>query len=161
MIRYGDVMKKKKTREEFEFAAKNSKSIAGMCRLLGLKPSGGNYRILHNAIRNYQIDITHFTGQGWNVNLEFKPFAAKPLEDILVENSSYQSYKLKQRLIGEGVKLSICESCGHSEWQGQPIPLELHHKNGRNLDNRLENLMLLCPNCHALTENYRGKNKKF
>ena len=152
-------MRKKKTKEEFDFAAKNSKSIAGMCRLLGLKPSGGNYRVLHNVIEKYQIDITHFTGQGWNVNLKFKPFEAKPLEEILVKNSSYQSYKLKQRLICECIKSPVCEFCGQTEWLGNPIPLELHHVNGNNKDNRLENLLLLCPNCHALTDSYRGKNK--
>ena len=153
-------MRKKKTKEEFEFAAQNSKSIAGMCRLLGLKPSGGNYRILHNAIKQYQINISHFTGQGWNVALEFKPNEAKPIGEILVENSTYQSYKLKRRLISEGIKRAVCESCGQTTWLGQPIPLELHHINGENRDNRLENLCILCPNCHAMTESYRGKNKK-
>lgn len=153
-------MRKKKAKEEFEFAAKNSKSIAGMCRVLGLKPSGGNYRILYNAIEMYKIDVSHFTGQGWNVNLEFKPFEAKPIEEILIENSSYQSYKLKRRLIEEGLKLHVCESCGQTTWLERPIPLELHHVNGDNKDNRIKNLRLLCPNCHAMTESYRGKNKR-
>ena len=153
-------MRKKKAKEEFEFAAKNSKSIAGMCRVLGLKPSGGNYRILYNAIEMYKIDTSHFTGQGWNVNLKFKPFEAKPIEEILIENSTYQSYKLKRRLIEEGLKYAVCESCGQKTWLGQQIPLELHHVNGNNKDNRLQNLLLLCPNCHALTDSYRGKNKK-
>ena len=153
-------MKNKKTREEIESAAAKSSSIAGMCRLLKLVPSGGNYRIIHNAIEKYKIDTSHFTGQGWNINLKFKPFEGKKIEEILVENSTYQSYKLKKRLIAEGIKKSVCESCGESEWLKQPIPLELHHINGNNSDNRLENLRLLCPNCHALTDSYRGKNKR-
>lgn len=153
-------MKNKKTREEIESAAAKSSSMAGVCRLLKLVPSGGNYRIIHNAIEKYKIDTSHFTGQGWNINLKFKPFEGKKIEEILVENSTYQSYKLKKRLIAEGIKKSVCESCGESEWLKQPIPLELHHINGNNSDNRLENLRLLCPNCHALTDSYRGKNKR-
>ena len=153
-------MKNKKTRVEIESAAAKSSSIAGVCRLLKLVPSGGNYRIIHNAIEKYKIDTSHFTGQGWNINLKFKPFEGKKIEEILVENSTYQSYKLKKRLIAEGIKKSVCESCGQSEWLKQPIPLELHHINGNNSDNRLENLRLLCPNCHALTDSYRGKNKR-
>ena len=153
-------MKNKKTREEIESAAAKSSSMAGVCRLLKLVPSGGNYRIIHNAIEKYKIDTSHFTGQGWNINLKFKPFEGKKIEEILVENSTYQSYKLKKRLIAEGIKKPMCESCGESEWLKQPIPLELHHINGNNSDNRLENLRLLCPNCHAMTDSYRGKKKR-
>lgn len=152
-------MRSKRTREEFECAAKEVYSIAGMCRILGVKPSGGNYRIMHNAIEKYSIDISHFTGQGWNVGLAFKPFKEKPISEILVLGSSYQSSKLKHRLLKEGLKSRICECCGLSEWRGVSIPLEVHHVNGNNKDNRLENLQLLCPNCHALTDSYRGKNK--
>ena len=153
-------MAKKRTKEEFETAAKNSYSIAGMCRHLGLKPSGGNYRLMHNAIKVHELDTSHFTGQGWNTSLTFKPFEAKPTNEILTIDSTYQSFKLKRRLVQEGIKQHICEHCRLTQWQGMPIPLELHHINGKNRDHRLENLLLLCPNCHALTESYRGKNKK-
>ena len=53
---------------------------------------------------------------------------------------------------------NYCAGCGLSEWQQQSIPLEVHHKDGDHLNNELDNLELLCPNCHALTENWRGKN---
>ena len=152
-------MSQKRTKEEFEAAAKQSRSIAEMCRTLGLRPCGGNYRQMHNAIVKFALDTSHFTGQGWNVGLKFKPFEEKPMSEILVKGSTYQSFKLKRRLLKEGFKQHVCERCGLSEWQASPIPLELHHLNGDNRDNRLENLQLLCPNCHALTESYRGKNK--
>ena len=152
-------MASKRTKAEYESAVKNSSSIAAMCRYLGLKPSGGNYRLMHNVIEIYRLDTSHFTGQGWNTNLKFKPFEAKPIKEILVSNSNYQSFKLKRRLLNEGLKEYKCEQCGLSEWQHNPIPLELHHINGNNRDNRLSNLQLLCPNCHALTDCYRGKNK--
>lgn len=152
-------MAQHRSKEEFEKAAKEAFSIAGMCRNLGVKPCGGNYRIMHQAIELYAIDISHFRGKGWNIGLAFKPAGAKPINEILVKNSSYQSYKLKNRLLKEGIKEHKCECCERETWLNEPIPLELHHKNGINTDNRLENLQLLCPNCHALTDSYRGKNQ--
>jgi hypothetical protein len=52
-----------------------------------------------------------------------------------------------------------CEDCGLSEWKSQPIPLEMHHKDGNSDNNTEENLMLICPNCHAFTEHYKGAVK--
>ena len=149
----------KRTKEEFEQAVAASKSIAGVCRFLGLKPAGGNYRIIHKAINDFNLDTSHFTGQGWNVGMAFRPQQEYKFADLLTENSSYQSFKLKKRLLKEGIKKHVCEQCGLTQWNGQPIPLELHHRNGINNDHRLENIQLLCPNCHALTDTYRGLNK--
>ncbi len=83
-----------------------------------------------------------------------------PLNEILVENSSYQSFKLRNRLLKGGLMQAKCYSCKNTTWLEKPIPLELEHVNGNHSDNRIENLTLLCPNCHALTPTYRGKNKK-
>jgi len=69
-----------------------------------------------------------------------------------------QSNNLKERLIREGLKKRICELCERKDWNGRPIPLELDHVNGRRDDNRLENLRIVCPNCHAQTSTYRGRN---
>lgn len=115
---------------------------------------------MHNAIAEYNIDTSHFRGQGWNVGLKFKPSHPKQLSEILVKGSTFQSYKLKKRLFKENLKEKRCECCGRTTWQGHEIPLEIHHKNGDNRDNRLENLAILCPNCHALTDSYRGRNNK-
>ncbi|MCQ2238695.1 MAG: HNH endonuclease [Bacteroidaceae bacterium] len=148
-----------RTKQEVEEAVRNSKSIADVCRFLGIKPIGGNYRIIHKAIDEFNIDTSHFTGQGWNVGLKFRPSKPKDLKDILVKGSYFQSFKLKRRLLSEGLKEKKCESCNLTTWMGLEIPLELHHVNGDNSDNRIENLKLLCPNCHALTDSYRGLNK--
>lgn len=83
----------------------------------------------------------------------------KLLSEILMENTPYSSYKLGRRLIKEGLKEHKCECCGRTTWLDQEIKLELHHINGNHDDNRLENLQLLCPNCHSYTDNYRGKNQ--
>lgn len=83
---------------------------------------------------------------------------SKPLEEILVQNSTYQSNKLRLRLLQMGIKTHQCEMCLRVEWFGSPIPLELDHINGDKHDNRLFNLRVICPNCHATTDTYRGKN---
>jgi hypothetical protein len=147
-------MATKRTRDDYESAAKASYSIAGMCRHLGIKPCGGNYKLMHNAISKYNLDVSHFRGQGWNVGLSFKPCEAKPIHEILTQDSTFQSYKLKNRLLKEGIKQHKCECCGISEWQNQPIVLQLHHIDGNSNHNVRDNLMLLCPNCHSQTDNW-------
>jgi hypothetical protein len=82
----------------------------------------------------------------------------KQLEEILIKGSNYQSNKLRKRLLRDGIFVPVCNRCDLLEWNSKPIPLELNHKNGDNSDHRIENLELLCPNCHAQTDNYRGKN---
>lgn len=82
-----------------------------------------------------------------------------PLCEILKGlHPQYQSNKLRIRLFDEGIKKYECESCGNKEWLGKPISLEIDHINGISNDHRLENLKILCPNCHAQTETYRGRN---
>lgn len=151
-------MKSTYTKEELQEVVLTSFSIAQCLRKLNLKTAGGNYEIIKRRFKEWKIDTSHFRGQGWNVGLKFKPNPPKPLKDILTKNSNYQSYKLKKRLLKEGVKTHVCEHCNLTEWQNKPIPLELHYKDGNKTNNELINLELVCPNCHALTDNYRGKN---
>lgn len=105
-------MRKLYTQSDVIKAVADNKSVAGVLRQLGLRAVGGNYKTINRYIIDLKLDISHFTGQGWNVGLK---------------------------------------------WQGQKIPLEIHHKNGINSDNSLSNLELLYPNCHALTDHYRGR----
>ena len=150
-------MKSHYTKEDVIVAVAKSKSIAGVLRQLNLRPIGGNYKTIHHLINKYGLDTSHFTGQGWNVGLGFKPRKAIDDKDIFVEDSNYRcSWRLRERY-KKAAGINYCEECHLSEWRGRQIPLEIHHRNGNNTDNRLENLMLLCPNCHALTSNYRGR----
>ncbi len=133
--------------------------MAAVLRQLGLRPVGGNYKTIHHIISENDIDTSHFTGQGWNVGLSFKPKTGIRDEDLYVRDSSYKcSWRLREHY-KKTTGITWCEKCGLKVWQGQPIPLEIHHVNGDNTDNRLDNLCLLCPNCHALTNNYRGRAK--
>lgn len=84
----------------------------------------------------------------------------KPLSEILVEGSGYPTGKLKKRLLREGVLSEECSECGSGPvWNGKPLTLQLDHTNGVSDDHRLENLRILCPNCHTQTLTYAGRNK--
>ena len=91
-----------------------------------------------------------------------KPSKTKILLEEILEGKhpQYQSNKLRTRLIEEGYKSKRCECCGNTQWLGKPISLEVDHINGISTDHRIENLKILCPNCHAQTDTYRGKNIK-
>jgi hypothetical protein len=81
-----------------------------------------------------------------------------PLEQLLVRGRRTSRGHLKTRLIAAGLKQKRCEICALTTWCGKPIGLQLHHKNGDKLDNRLVNLQILCPNCHAQTDTWGGRN---
>lgn len=84
--------------------------------------------------------------------------AGAPLDELLVAGRRTQGIHLKRRLIKAGLKEDRCEDCGIDRWLGRPLALALHHINGDPCDNRLENLRLLCPNCHSQTPNFAGRN---
>lgn len=151
-------MKLKYTKEQIENAVKNSASIAKSLEKLGVLPVGGNYKIIKKYIKLYEVDISHFTGQGWLRGQ--KPGPKRPIEDYLSNNYPIASYKLKDRIIKDGIKQHQCELCGNTKWLEEKIPLELHHIDGKHENNKLENLQLLCPNCHSMTDNYRGRALK-
>jgi len=114
-------------------------------------------RRLAEMIALYEVDVSHFRLTAWNKGMRLGS-TGRPLTEYLVVGSTCKSSWLRQRLVEEGIFEPECATCGNATWQGRPIPLELEHKNGNRNDNRLENLELLCPNCHALTPTYRGRN---
>ncbi len=147
---------RKYTLQELKEALRTSPSLAAALRKLGLSPKGGNYKTLHRAIARLDLDISHMTGQASNKGKKFGP--KRPLSDYLNNRFEIQSFRLKNRLLSEGVMKHECVKCSRTTWNNGPVPLELDHVNGNSRDNRLGNLRLLCPNCHAQTPTYRGKN---
>jgi len=143
-------------KEEIARAVKASRSYAQVLALLGVRP-GRNQAVLKERIAEFEIDMSHFKGMGWSRG-ETLPGRRRPVASFLVVGRRTGSNQLKRRLIEEGLKEARCEVCGLDRWNGRPIPLELDHVNGRRDDNRLENLRILCPNCHAQTPTYRGRN---
>lgn len=148
--------------EDLINAVKNSLTISEVCRNLKIKENGGNFKSINNKIKINKIDISHFTGKAWNTGDRFIHNGIKySTIDILVENSTYSRYHLKNRLINEGLleyKCLICDNRG--EWLNNKLVLQLDHINGKNDDNRIENLRLLCPNCHSQTSTFSGNNQK-
>jgi len=84
---------------------------------------------------------------------------AQPLEMLLATSTRNRAHLLR-RLVTAGLKPPRCELCGIAEWLGLPLTLQLHHRNGSGLDNRLDNLQVLCPNCHSQTDTWSGRNKR-
>ncbi len=150
----------KEKKEQIRIAVVQSEGIAGVCRCLGMKPMGGNYRTIRKYIREMGLDISHFTGQGHARGKKGRAPNKIPLSEILTLGTSYSGSRLSKRLISEGIMERRCGGCDRTKWEGVPIPVELDHINGDSSDNRVENLRLLCPNCHAFTDTYRGRNIK-
>ncbi len=149
------------TKEIVENAVKQSYSVANASRLLFHRENVSNADRLRfgKLVEHYNIDISHFTGQKWRKDLHYvEKTALVKLETILQKDVNYSSDQLRKRLIAANIKECKCEKCGRTDWLGEPIPLELHHINGDHYDNRLENLQILCHNCHSQTKNFKTKN---
>lgn len=157
------------TKEYLEELCASSVSLAEVLRKAGRK-GGGAQETLKKKIEKFGIDISHFTGQTWNKGLTKyeHPSLMTRIEDefyqpneIFTKNPNITRKVVRQYLLRHPEFLPYqCCQCGcDGSWQGGFIALELHHKDGDSTNNELDNLEWRCPNCHALTENYRGKNK--
>lgn len=124
-------------------------SKAYMARQIGCSPQTVARFLLKEGI-DYKGNQS---GKGTN-----KRRYAMSLEEYLNSSLDIQTNKVRKKLLKESIKEYRCERCGLTEWLGSPIPLELHHKDGNRNHNELSNYELLCPNCHAFTDSYRGKN---
>lgn len=137
--------------QEFADLVKKSRSFQDLAQKIGYeKTGGGTQTSLKQAVKERGLDTSHFLGQAWNrENYDYSAFTRN-------------SYKKNGRTAATPlIKLRghKCENCGLTEWQGQPIKLEVHHKDGNRSNNELNNLQLLCPNCHSYTETFCYKTK--
>lgn len=143
---------------ELQNIISESTSISEVLRKIGVVDKGGNHTKLVKYLKEHPgINTETLVGRRIQ-RVNKKGIPLKKLSQVLVENSTGNSHKLKLRLIKEGIKEEKCEVCGNTEWMGEPIPLDLHHINGNHFDNRLENLIIVCPNCHRLTDTHGNKN---
>ena len=109
------------------------------------------WETLNSYLVKYHID---YKGNQHRLGLE-KNRNKTPLDKVLNNEVVYSTSELKKRLIEEGIKENKCECCGITEWNGRPIKFELHHVDGNHYNNTLDNLQMLCPNCHSQTDTFR------
>lgn len=148
------------TKEDFIESWFSSESIRQVLIKLKLKPVGGNYHTIKKMAEELKLTNDHMLGQAINRG-KTKINKSKPIEEYLKKDTHISSYHLKNKLFKAGIFNKECSICENTLWMEKPIPLELDHINGDHYDNRIENLRILCANCHAQTKNYRGKNKKY
>lgn len=148
------------TEEEARKAVAESKSYSETLRRLGMRPAGGNHALLKKYVNEtWKFSTEHFDPGAAAVQNLHRP--AKPLDEVLVKESSYSRNKVKQRLFEAGIKKRACEMCGQDEtWRGRRMALILDHINGTPDDNRLENLRIVCPNCAATLDTHCGRKNR-
>lgn len=147
------------TEEQIKNAVKNSFSWRQVLIKLGFSSNaGGNYKTIQNKAKNLKIDTSHFKGMGWNL----KGTARNAIRNMFVKGIFRNSENVKQRLLKEHLVKNECSICRNEGiWLEQNLVLELDHINGDRSDNTVDNLRLLCPNCHSQTISFRGRNKKW
>lgn len=154
---------RKYTKEWLEELCKDSYSYAEVLTKAGRKNGGGSQATLKKKISEFNIDISHFTGQRWQWSPNNKDLHVNRekynLNEVFIKNSPVTQKVLRGYVERHNILEYKCEKCGcDGHWQNGLIALEIDHIDGDNTNNEISNLRYLCPNCHALTETYRGRN---
>lgn len=153
------------TKDWLEELCKDSYSYAEVLRKAGRKQGGGTQATLRKKIEEFGINISHFTGQRWqdspNQIDNYENREKYSLEEVFIKNSPVTQKVLRGYVERHNLIPYKCQNCGcDGHWQNGIIALEIDHIDGDNTNNEISNLRYLCPNCHALTDTYRGKNIK-
>jgi len=144
--KHGIKSKVKYTLEDIRYFLPETKSIAELLSCLNLKPCGGNYYTIKRILQEENLDTTHWTGQGWSKDQQLKDWsnytASRSIRKILIKERGNR-----------------CEKCGIIDWLGIPLGIEMHHIDGDRTNNSKTNLVLLCPNCHSITDNFKNRKR--
>ena len=135
--------------QEFLNTSISYSEVAEKCGYLNARTQGGEQiNVIKRMIEQLDLDDSHIKGKSWRKDqFDYSRFK--------YGNNIKAAEMLKAMIYLRG---RCCQVCNHTDWNGVDIPLEVHHLDGDRLNNTLENLQIICPNCHALTETYRGKN---
>lgn len=149
------------SKENVENAVKKANCWFDCLEKLGIPKVGGNWRTLKNKVKEYKIDVSHFN------NVVAKTSNGKHKQRKLKERNSSEIFKYSPKISPSNLKSEYikrilndqpkCECCGITSWNNKPLVFQLHHINGDHKDSNVNNLQLLCPNCHSQTENYANK----
>ena len=157
----------KYTKESLEILCRESYSLNEVLRKTGRCESGYSSQYLKFKIEEFGIDISHFTGRLWSkgkTHIEDNRIKSKKkysIDEIFVKNSKAHRVVIKRYCKLYNLIPYKCSICGcNGSWQNGIISLELDHIDGDKKNNELSNLRYLCPNCHALTDTYCGRNIK-
>jgi len=158
-IKGGLFMQEKYTLEALQSAVERSFSYIDVLKCFGISPRGDMHRYIKRKIEKFDISVEHFCKPKKVVHSLKKKTASEILLDQTETKIIKEAYTLRRALLEIG-RTYECEKCKIKEWQGAPITLQVHHIDGNSYNNKAENLMFICPNCHSQTKNYAGKGAK-
>lgn len=143
--------------DDLRAAVADDTTVSGVIRALGHAPSGGMHRYVRQPALTLDLDTSHFVGRSWAKGRRGDR-RARPLAEVLVERSDHTTRPdCGNGSSPQGCATPRCAICGIDSWLGRVLRLQLDHINGDHTDNRLDNLRILCPNCHAQTTGWCGR----
>lgn len=151
------------SKENIQQAVNKTKCWFDCLRELNIPAKGCNWRTLKKKVQEYDIDVSHFNykyAKTHNGKHNKKLLNNRTDAEIFKENPKINYNNLKLEYIKRFLNgIPKCECCNITNWQNKPLIFQLHHINGNHFDCRVENLQLLCPNCHSQTNNFSNRKE--